>query len=222
MTVEHDRLQTGQQVVIAVDVRPAHLRAADHRIGEEVDQLAQAIRLRNKVGVEDREQLAFGKLVAVLERAGFETGAVVAMDVMNVETLILILRDDCFGDAHCFVSRVVEYLDLELLAWVVDRGYGFQQAVDHVQFVEEWKLDSDRGQLSLGKISAGCRHKIFVAPEVDDLLDAVRAVNGERAENGEIDEQDDPVERVELVKRADISPGFIDEIVEILLEDGLR
>ena len=99
MTVEHDRLQARQQVVIAVDVRPAHLRATDHRIGEEVDQLAQAIGLGNEVGVEDREQLALGKLVAVLERAGFETGAIGAMDVVNVETLRRILRDDRFGDA---------------------------------------------------------------------------------------------------------------------------
>src|ERR1044072_7107975 len=66
------------------------------------------------------------------------------------------------------------------------------------------------------------RYKIFVAPEVDDLLDAVRAVDGERAEDCEIKEQDDQVEGVELVERADVSPGFIDEIVEKTLEEGLR
>ena len=59
MTVEHDRLQTRQQIVFAVDVRPAHLRATNQRIGEEVDELAQAVRLGNEVGVEDREQFAF-------------------------------------------------------------------------------------------------------------------------------------------------------------------
>src|ERR1044072_4662176 len=66
------------------------------------------------------------------------------------------------------------------------------------------------------------RYKIFVSPEVDDLLDAVRAIDGERAEDGEIKEQGDPVEGIELVKRADVSPGFIDEIVEVLLEERLR
>jgi hypothetical protein len=79
-------------------VRPAHLRAADHRIGEEVDQLAQAIGLGNEVGVEDREQLALCRLVAVLERAGFESGAIGAMDVVDIETLLRVLRDDGFGD----------------------------------------------------------------------------------------------------------------------------
>jgi hypothetical protein len=140
---------------------------------------------------------------------------------VNVEALFRILRHDGFGDAHCFVSRIVEHLYLELLARVVDRRNGFEQALDDVQLVEEWKLDGDRGQLSFGKIRAGSRDEVFITPEVDDLLDTVRAVDGERAEDGEIDEQDDPVERVEPVERADISPGFIDEIVEILLEDGL-
>ena len=102
VTVEHDRLQARQQVVVAVDVRPAHLRATNHRIGKEVDQLAQAIGLGNEVGVEDREQFAFGRLVSVLERAGFEAGAIRAMDVVNVKTLRRIFRDDRFGDFALF------------------------------------------------------------------------------------------------------------------------
>ena len=73
---------------MAVDVRPAHLCATNHRIGEEVDQLAQAIGLGNEVGVEDREQFALGRLVAVFECAGFEAGAIRAMDVVNIETLL--------------------------------------------------------------------------------------------------------------------------------------
>ena len=76
VTVEHDGLQTRQKIVLAVDVRPAHLRAADHRIGEEVDELAQAVGLGNEVGIEDCEQFALGKLVSVLERAGFEASAI--------------------------------------------------------------------------------------------------------------------------------------------------
>src|SRR5262249_31504577 len=87
VTVEHDGLKTCQQIVLAVDVRPAHLRATDERVSKEVDELAQAVRLGNEVGVEDREQLAFRRLVAVLKRAGFEAGAIRAMDVMNVKTL---------------------------------------------------------------------------------------------------------------------------------------
>ena len=55
MAVEHDRLQARQQIVRAVDVRPAHLRATNNWIGEVVDELAQKIRLGHKVGIEDRD-----------------------------------------------------------------------------------------------------------------------------------------------------------------------
>src|SRR5215207_7254075 len=64
--------------------------------------------------------------------------------------------------------------------------------------------------------------KLPIAPEIDDLLDAISAVDGQRAEDGEIDEQDDPVEGVELIEWTDISPGFVDDVVEVPLEDRLR
>jgi len=65
------------------------------------------------------------------------------------------------------------------------------------------------------------RHKLAVAPEIDDLLDAVSAVDRERRENREVDDQYDPVERVELVKWTDVAPGFVDQIVEVTLKKGL-
>src|ERR1700682_1056403 len=37
VAVEHDRLQASQKIVFTVDMRPAHLRTTDQRIGEEVD-----------------------------------------------------------------------------------------------------------------------------------------------------------------------------------------
>ena len=104
VTVEHDGLQTRQKIVLAVDVRPAHLRAANQWIGEEVDELAQAVGLRNEVSIEDCEQFAFRKLVSVLERAGFEASAIGAMNVVDIKTLRSVFRDDRFSDSHCFVS----------------------------------------------------------------------------------------------------------------------
>ena len=181
VTVEHDGLQTRQQIVLAVDVRPAHLRATDQWIGEEVDELAQAIRLGNEVGVEDGEQFALGRLVSVLERAGFEASAIGAMNVVNIETLRGVFRDCGFGDADCFVSRVVEHLNLQLLARIVDCGNRFEQTIDDVQLVEEWKLNGDSRQFCFGESAAGPRDEFAITPEVDDLLDAISAVDGERA-----------------------------------------
>src|SRR5689334_7116014 len=70
-------------------------------------------------------------------------------------------------------------------------------------------------------MAAGLRDEAAIAPEVDDLLDAVRAVDGEGTENREVDEQDDPIEGVELVKQADVAPGFVDQVVEVALKKCL-
>src|SRR5215208_3256211 len=203
-------------------MRPAHLRTTNHWIGEEVDELAQAIGLRNKVGVEDREQLTLGKLVAVLQRSGFESGAIGAVNVVDIKTLRRILRHDCFCDLDCLIGRIVENLDLQLVMRIVDCGHGFEQTIYHVELIKEWKLDRNSRQLRLGKSSAGMRDELAITPEVDDLLDAIRAIDGERAKDREVDDQDDPIEGVEFVEWADISPGFVYEVVKVALEQGLR
>jgi hypothetical protein len=64
-------------------------------------------------------------------------------------------------------------------------------------------------------------NEFVIAPEIDDLLDAVGAIDRQRTQNREIDDKNDPVEGVELVKWTDVSPGFVDEIVEILLKKSL-
>src|ERR1043166_2296642 len=143
------------------------------------------------------------------------------MDVVDIETLRRVLRDYCLRNSHGFVSRIVKHLNLELLAWIVERSHDFQQTIDDVQLVEEWKLDRDHRQLCFLVFAAGFRQEFTITPEVDHLLDAIRAVHGERAENGEVNDQNDPIERVELVQRADISPRFVNEIVEVSLKKDL-
>src|SRR5215212_1290421 len=158
-------------------MRPAHLRTTNHWIGEEVDELAQAVGLRNKVGVEDCEQLTLGKLVAVLQRSGFESRAIGAVNIVDIKTLRRILRYDCFRDLDCLICRIVENLDLQLVVRIVECGHGFEQTIYHVQLVKEWKLDRDSRQLRLGKSRAGMRYELAIPPEVDHLLDAIRAID---------------------------------------------
>src|SRR5262249_43550200 len=49
VTIEHDGLQTSQQIVISIDVGPAHLRTTHHRVREEIDEFAETVRLGHKV-----------------------------------------------------------------------------------------------------------------------------------------------------------------------------
>src|SRR2546421_11115039 len=104
MAVEHDCLQTRQQIVRAVDVGPAHLCTAYDWIGKVMNQLAQEIGLRHKVRIEDGDQFALGALHSVFQSAGFESGAIVAMDVMNIETLRGIILDRRAPDVHRLIG----------------------------------------------------------------------------------------------------------------------
>src|SRR6185503_12357110 len=104
VAIEHDGLESCQKIVSAVDVRPAHLSAAHHRIGKVINQLTQTIRLRHKVSIEDRQEFTFGNLQTCLKGTGFETGPVTAMDIGDIKSLIRILPDSRFGELHSLVG----------------------------------------------------------------------------------------------------------------------
>ena len=97
-------MQAGEQVVSTIDVGPAHLRTANNRISEVVNQLAQEVRSGDKISIEDRDQVSFRRLHALLESARLEAGAIIAVDVLDVETEGRALRDSRAGDAHRFVG----------------------------------------------------------------------------------------------------------------------
>ena len=188
VAVEQDGLEARQQIVGAVDVRPAHLRAADQRVGEEVDELAQAVGARHEVGVEDGDQLALRRPQAVLQRACLEARAVVAVDVVRRRSLRRgSARRSRERRLARLVGRVVEHLNLKPVARVVDGRHGGEQTLDDVDLVEERELDGDARQLAFGVERLRPWLDAAVAPEVHDLLDAVGAVEREQEEDGEVE-----------------------------------
>src|ERR1044072_180517 len=183
VSVEEDGLKARQQIVRAVDVRPAHLRAAHERVCEEVNELAQAVGARHEVGVEDGGPLALRRLQAVLQRAGLEARAVFAVDVSDVEAFGAVAGDFARRTLARLVGRVVEHLNLKAVARVVYRRHGGEQALNDVDLVEERELHGDARQLLFGEERFGLWLDAAVAPEVHDLLDAVGAVEREQKEN---------------------------------------
>jgi len=71
-------------------------------------------------------------------------------------------------------------------------------------------------------VSFGYRNKFAIAPEIDDLLDAIGAVDGEDSQDGELKKKDYPVKGVQLVKWTDVSPGLVYQIMKIAFEEHLR
>jgi hypothetical protein len=71
-------------------------------------------------------------------------------------------------------------------------------------------------------MSGRLRNKVFITPEVNNLFNAVRTIDCQKEENGEVGKENDVVERVELIKRADVRPGFVNQVVIILCKNGVR
>src|SRR5438067_5650066 len=61
MAIEEHRLDPREQGVAAVQMTPARLDHPDLRIGEEMDRLFEQVRIRDKIRVQDADELAVGR-----------------------------------------------------------------------------------------------------------------------------------------------------------------
>jgi hypothetical protein len=69
--VEVDRLHAREDRAIAIEMSPSRLHHARARVRKVRNHLAEDLRRRNEVGVEDREEVARAARHAVCERACF-------------------------------------------------------------------------------------------------------------------------------------------------------
>ena len=145
---------------------------------------SQEVGLRNEVGVEDRDEVAARDLQALVERAGLVAGAILAMDVLDVDALHRVAAHGELGDLPGLVGRVVEHLDLEQLARVFDLADRVDQPIDDVHLVVERELDGDDRK----RIERGLRLRLLVLVLHVDVHQVVPvpSVNSEDEENEEI------------------------------------
>ena len=70
---------------------PAGLDHSHFRVGEVMDGSLQQILLRNKIGIQDTNEFAFGSLEPYRQRAGFETSAIDSMNTLNIKATALVV-----------------------------------------------------------------------------------------------------------------------------------
>ncbi len=187
--VEQHRLDLGQQRIVFVDVAPARLHQRDLLVGEVMNGAFEEIRLRDEVGVEDRHEIAACHLQALVERAGLVAGAILAMDVLDVDALHRVPAHGELSDLPGLIGRVVQHLDLEQLARVFDLADRIEQAIDDVHLVVERQLDGDDRKL----LERRLRNWLFVlVPHVPvHQVIPVPSIHSEDEENEEIRREDE-------------------------------
>src|SRR6267143_7115545 len=105
---------------------PACLDHTHFRVGEKVDRFPQEIGLRNEVGIQDTNKITFSRSKPGLQSAGLEASAIDAVDPLDVETPASQIRHAGGRQLPSVVGGIVENLDLEEFARIIDFADRFQ------------------------------------------------------------------------------------------------
>ena len=202
VTVQNHRFDLRQKRIFAIDVPPARLHHSDFAIAEVIDNVFEKVWRGNEVRIENRDQLACGELQSVLQRAGFESMAIRAMDVMDVETQFAMFLDARRGNLGGAVRRIVQNLNFQQFSRISDAASGFDQPLDNVQFVVDRQLHGDP-RLYLQNGLRLCNLVFMLQVQVNEVI-AMNSVDGKNDQDGEIRNQNEDVEcREVLVETGD-------------------
>ena len=111
------------------------------------------------------------------------------MDVLDVDALRGKAADRQLRDLPGLVGRIVQHLDFEQLARILDPAHRLDQPVDDVHLVVERELDGDRRQ----RVEATRRHRLLVLVlhvQIHKVV-AVPPVNGEDDEDEKVRREDE-------------------------------
>ena len=119
MAIQEHRLDPGQQGVAPIEMAPARLDHSDFGIGKEIDCTPKQMRRRHEVGIENANKLSACGSESVFERSCLETDAIDPMDQFDIKTALAKVRCTGCGNFARFVGRIIQYLDLQILAWII-------------------------------------------------------------------------------------------------------
>ncbi len=142
------------------------------------------------------------------------------MQVMDIDAEGLVTLDAGAGDLGGFVGGVVQHLDLEQLARIIETRHGFDEALDDVALVVDGKLYGNLGPARDRRRRAG--HILAVLSVLVDQPVTVQPEGGEHHQHGEIRDHDGQVKGVELVEAAEGVQPRVHHLGPIVREQALR
>ena len=220
MAVEKNGFDASEQGIVGVQIGPARLHHADFFAAVGIHEIrngaAKEIGPRDEVGVKNGNEFALGGVKTIFERAGFVTFAIGAMDVNNGKTARSVAFDAGTGDVARFVGGIIEDLDAQQFARIVEQRDGVDEALDDVAFVEDGELysnlwpvgDSRRWSRNIFTVSV-----VFVEQDV-----AVQAI---RCEDEEHDKVGNHHRKIEGVGMIDAAEGAVGDFVPVMTYGGL-
>ena len=198
VSVEQNRFHFGQVRKVPVDPRPSPL---DHRhlgIGEIGDEPLQGAGRGNEVGVEDGDEFTARLLKPRGERPGLVALAIRAAVIGDGNARRRQAFDQPRGYLARLVRRIVQHLNLQPVAWVIELRRRFEQPLDHVALVGQLH----RHPREFFKAARWPRRVALVADINPGQGVTVQAVNRKDDEDGKVRNQNRKVESIRMVETA--------------------
>ena len=177
---------------------PATLDHADLRIGEKVDGALKQFWRRNEISVENADELTTGRFESNRERACLEAGPVDPMNELNIEAALTQFLSAGSGHVPRVISRIIQDLDLQQFARVIEFADRTQKALHYVNFIKDRKLDRYFWQL-LKPAGWNGRPFAVLQEEINDEI-PVNAVGRKPNEHGEVTRRPNHIAETSLHK----------------------
>ena len=175
---------------------PTRLDHSDFRISKKLNSAPEQVWLWDKIGVENTDKITFGRHEAGSESTGFETGAIDAMNELNVEAAPAQFVRAGRSQLPRIIGRIIQHLNLKKLPRVVQFADGAKQALDHVNFVKDRQLHRHLRQLFKSPGRDG-----FTVPVFEKQVDyevAMDSVGRKTNEHAQVADRPDNVSEASL------------------------
>ena len=144
VAIQGQGLGAGDGIHIGVEVLPAGLGQGQPGLGgKHGDHPAQEVGRGAEVGVEDGHELAGGRGQPGRQGAGLEAGAVGAVEQTDGTAARAMVGHAGPDDGGGVVGGIVQHLEGQALAGVVERGGGVDELFSDVALIEERELHQD-------------------------------------------------------------------------------
>ncbi len=159
------------------------------------DRLFQEVGGRQEIGVEDRQEFAAALVETRLERSSFKSHAVRTVQMTDGVTLRLEGTDFGGSDLARIIGRVIQHLNVEPLARIVERADAVDQPLDHIALVINRQLDGDLRPRARGSYRrCGCCPFVIAEIEIQNPA-AVQPVEGQQEDEEQIDPRENAADK---------------------------
>jgi hypothetical protein len=165
MALENNLLRMCHAVFSGIQKIASGLHKGETGIGEQRPKAqAKEIGGRDIIRVEYCDKRLAGAGESGRQGAGFETGAVRALDQIDIVAPPAELGNRCAGDSSARIGAVVEQLYLQLLGRPIHRYRRVEGASHEMSLVEGGNLNENGGKFILGRKRLGKRQPFSLEP----------------------------------------------------------